>query len=78
MPSRLSWRAPKNYTPAAFDNLILAINQRLDELSVAARAADPTASAPLPVITNVVNNLVIGRGTILNSPSMVPTQDSPA
>ena len=62
MPSRLSWRAPKNYTPASFDNLILAINQRLDELSVAARAADPTASAPLPVITNVVNNLVIGRG----------------
>lgn len=62
MPSRLAWRAPKEYTPAAFDNLILAINQRLDELSVAARAADPTASTALPVITNVVNNLVIGRG----------------
>ena len=62
MSTRLAWRAPKDYTPAAFDNLILSLNQRLDELSVAARAADPTASSSLPVITNVVNNLVIGRG----------------
>ena len=60
MPSRLSWRAQKLH-PASFDNLILAINQRLNELSVAARAADPTASAPL-LSSNVVNNLVIGRG----------------
>lgn len=62
MPSRLAWRAPKDYTPSSFDTLVLAINQRLDELSAAARAADPTASAPLPVITDTVNNLVIGRG----------------
>lgn len=62
MPSRLAWRAPKDYTPSSFDTLVLAINQRLDELSASARAADPTASAPLPVITDTVNNLVIGRG----------------
>lgn len=62
MASRLAWRAPKDYTPAAFDTLVLAINQRLDELSVSARAADPTSSTTLPVIADVVNNLVIGRG----------------
>lgn len=62
MASRLAWRAPKDYTPTAFDTLILAINQRLDELSTRASAADPTSSATLPVITNTTNNLVIGRG----------------
>lgn len=62
MPSRLAWRAPKDYTPSSFDTLVLAINQRLDELSASARAADPTASTALPVITDTVNNLVIGRG----------------
>ncbi len=62
MAARIPWRAPKDYTPAAFDQLVLAINQRLDELSASARAADPTASTALPVITDTVNNLVIGRG----------------
>ena len=62
MASRLAWRAPKEYSSGAFDTLILAINQRLDELSTRASASDPTASAPLPVITDTTNNLVIGRG----------------
>ena len=62
MASRLAWRAPKEYSSSAFDTLILAINQRLDELSTRASASDPTASAPLPVITDTTNNLVIGRG----------------
>ena len=62
MSTRIPWRAPKDYTPAAFDQLVLAMNQRLDELSVSARAADPTSSTALPVIADVVNNLVIGRG----------------
>ena len=62
MASRLAWRAPKEYSSSAFDTLILAINQRLDELSTRASASDPTASALLPVITDTTNNLVIGRG----------------
>jgi len=62
MASRLAWRAPKEYSSSAFDTLILAINQRLDELSASARAADPTASTTIPTITDTVNNLVIGRG----------------
>ena len=62
MASRLAWRAPKEYSSSAFDTLVLAINQRLDELSTRASASDPTASAPLPVITDTTNNLVIGRG----------------
>ena len=62
MASRLAWRAPKEYSSSAFDTLILAINQRLDELSTRASASDHTASAPLPVITDTTNNLVIGRG----------------
>ena len=62
MASRLAWRAPKEYSSSAFDTLVLAINQRLDELSTRASASDPTASALLPVITDTTNNLVIGRG----------------
>jgi len=62
MSTRIPWRAPKDYTPSAFDQLVLAMNQRLDELSAFARAADPTASTAIPTITNTVNNLVIGRG----------------
>ena len=62
MASRLAWRAPKEYSSSAFDTLVLAINQRLDELSTRASASDPTASAPLPVITDTTTNLVIGRG----------------
>ena len=62
MSTRIPWRAPKDYSPAAFDALVLAMNQRLDELSAAARAADPTASTALPVVTDTLNNLVIGRG----------------
>lgn len=62
MSTRIVWRAPKDYTPVAFDTLVLAINQRLDELSAASRAADPTASAALPTITDTRNNLVIGKG----------------
>ena len=62
MASRLAWRAPKEYSSSAFDTLVLAINQRLDELSTRASASDPTASAPFPVITDTTNNLVIGRG----------------
>jgi len=62
MSTRIPWRAPKDYTPAAFDQLVLAMNQRLDELSASARAADPTASTTIPTITDTVNNLVIGRG----------------
>lgn len=62
MSTRIAWRAPKDYTPAALDTLVRAINQRLDELSAAARAADPSASTAFPVITTTLNNLVIGRG----------------
>lgn len=62
MSTRIVWRAPKDYTPAAFDTLILALNQRLDESSPTTKSADPTRSVTIPTITEVVNNLVIGRG----------------
>ena len=63
MASRITFKAPKDYDANAFDKLVLAINQRLDETAASLRSADSTINPTLPIITTILHNLVIGRGT---------------
>lgn len=61
MSSRIAFTFPPNYDPAKLDRLVLAINQRLDELS-SASSADSTVNQTIPTLTEPLNDLAIGRG----------------